>query len=71
MQAQSNPASDQVSVSRTRLDEAMARQGQYLVNAYTDGDQGAEFEVREYGDALDGRAFTVDLTTGAIDETDR
>lgn len=60
-----------VVTARSRLDTAMARQGLYCDNAYVDGDDGAEFEVREYGDPLDGRAFTIDLTTGEIDETDR
>lgn len=55
-----------------RLDEAMAGQGLYLTHSYRDdNDDGrGEFEVREYGDPLDGRAFTI-AADGTIEETDR
>lgn len=59
--------------AKARLDRQLLAQSPllYLVNSYIDGDEGNYFEVREYGDSLDGRAFTIDLATGEIDETDR
>lgn len=61
------PTSDKAHAALAKLDRAMLNAGLERTHSYRD--KGAL--VVEYGDPNNGRAFTIDAVTGAVEETDR